>query len=234
MDLHKIKIPEGLHFSDLYRHDLHLPLKEAADRITLQNKELIARSHKSDFDPAEELDASGNKGDANLHFLAEQVVLYPEGWVPFEVAEECRETSEKLVRRLMELDDAPIEALDEFRYRLRNFFDSWMLNYAKPRMEEFYYRKRIFRLLSDAQEALIRLHKAYLLTAIRKRERSGARRKWGADKRYIFGKVDELREHGFSVPKALEQLKTGSCALTMKGTSLESWKRYYFEYKKGR
>ena len=223
-------------FATLYEQGLHLPLKEAADRITIHNKELIERSHKRDFNPAEELDASGNRGESNLHFLAEQVVLYPEGWVPFEAAEECRATSELLVRRLMELEDAPIAELDEFRYRFRNFFDAWMLNYCKPRMEEFYYRKRIFRLLDDVRMALMAVHKAYLLEELRKQARESGRvkRKWGNRKRYIFEKVDELRERGFSVPKALEYLKSGSCAIDMKGTSLDSWKRYYFEYKNGR
>lgn len=235
MKVKKIEIPEGAVFATLYDQGLHLPLKEAADRITEHNKELLARSRNRDFNPAVELDASGNSGVSNLHFLAEQVVLYPEGWVPFECAEECRESSELLVERLMELHDAPIAELDEFRYRFRNFFDSWMLNYNKPRMEEFYYRKRIFRLLDEVHEALMAVHKAYLLGDLRKRVRALGRtkRKWGNSKRYVFDKVDELRERGFSVPKALDYLRSGNCSQVMQGAGNATWRRDYYMYKKG-
>lgn len=230
-----VSIPKGSAFADLYKLDLHLPLKEAADRITAHNRKLIERTRSCDFKSSEELDASGNHGHSNLHFLAEQVVLYPEGWVPFEVAEECRETCELLVRRLMELDEAPIEELDDYRYRLRNFFDAWMLNYSRPRMTPFYYRKRVFRLLNDVNEALMRLHKSYLLADLRKdvkrRKKNG--RKWSKIKRNIFDKIDELRAQKMSVPHALAYLRTTNYAIQMKGATDATWKSDYYAYKRG-
>ena len=235
MNIKTIILPEGAKMGDLYRLNLHLPLKEAADLITQQNRAMIERSFEHDFKPAVELDASGNSGYANLHFLAEQVVLYPEGWVPFEAAEECRESTEELLERLLAMDDAPVEELDEFRYRLRNFFDGWTKNYSKPRMEVFYYRKRIYRLLNEAQEALNRLHKAYLLQDLKRRLKRRTRpdRQWSKAQRLVFGKIDELRAQSYSIVKAIEHLRQGAYSTTMGQTSTATWKCYYHAYKRG-
>lgn len=235
MKVKKIEIPEGAEFATLYEKGLHLPLKEAADRLTAHNLELIERTRKRDFNPATELDASGNKGESNIHFLGEQVVLYPEGWVPFECAEECRKTSELLVERLMGLDDAPIEELDEFRYRLRNFFGSWMLNYKLPRMEERDYRKRTFRLLDDVGLSLIKLHKAYLLRELKRdiKRRTKSERKWTRVQIGIFDRIDGLRKRKFSVPKAIEYLRQSEYSPYFKGIRDSAWKSYYYSYKRG-
>ena len=231
----RVKIPAGSSVEDLYSLGLDTPLKEAADLIERQNRALMARVVRRDFKPSEELDASGNNGYANLHNLAEAVVLYPEGWVPYRAAEKCRKTSDALVGRLMLVAGAPIKELDEFRYRLRNFFDGWMGNYTQPRMSDYDYRKRIFRLLGEVTEALIRLHSAYLLSEVSDdaKRRGGKSRKWSRQQVLVFGRIDTLRARKFSVAKAIEHLCNGECSEYMRETGANTWKVRYYAYKRG-
>lgn len=232
----RVEIPTDASFEDLYDLRLDRPLKEAADRVTTHNLQLIARAKKSDFDPVKELNASKNQGSVNLHYLAEQVALYREGWVPYKVALECRETCNQLVEQLMELDNTPILELDNYQYAMNEFFNRWMVNYKQPRMSEFYYKKRLFELLDDVNEALKLLHRQYVILAgaHKKRRRTRAtKRKWPKFVLTVLNRIEALCEKGYSKAKAIEMLRTSDIGAQMFGVSDSSWKSYYYAYKRG-
>ena len=47
----------------------------------------------------------------------------------------------------------------------------------------------------------------------------------------IFAEIDQLRNQGLSIPKAIRLMMHGSYAARMRGVKPESWRNYYTRYR---